>query len=1048
MPKRPTTTSPTASPSSKKRRPTRAAAQRASDAVQSEAENVAGYDDIPEEQPTRRPALKKKKSGSGKPPARAPKKAPVARLVFNNLKKKSSTDVFGQASTRDGNDARDPRADDEDEIRPAVAVEKPRGSKSGTAPSSEYVPDDAREDEQEIASAVPSGNTRAQAGRRASSTVRARHPSGDEEDAVPDAEEARRAAVSSSVKPRGAVNGRGEEQPGTERTSRNTADAHVEDDDAPPEQGPDVGSPNRSPPPEGSAAERNMDPIRNESGGDNDGVGRRKHLSARARSNPRARASDVIIRGPSPDCNEDPLLPSRLEEDLPTQVSRIVRSVSRSEVSLTSIARDLSEVKTRVDDRFEDVLFRIATLESLLEDIRAKPSEGKQDGGPECSGRRGEGGISGWESLMEAKFPHLLSYFPVQLWRHAILFATFEHIWTTTTEEFDMGEGTTVFSTLLFARSNKGKKEVYKTPVGERASMFRNTILSTALDLARARTYPVVKPDSPAVALDDKPFWLGRHGKDHYILEEHMLNGQLFHETKTSNTPGYNRRVAIGDGAEPGRDDYANFVMIKLYKVMNDMLSNNRKRVKDDFCQVFGYLFTEWNSNAAGNVSSDSVSLYWNVPFENVVRLSSDKIDEAMTADTESISADSSNRTLYKHVRDRKDLRLFLSHDILVRPAATVSDAKRKTPGAIVGSPKFFRRWLNLVTPAAVFLLALAGMPPSTEAHALLRFHPHSMRVLYNIALFLRDVYDLHPARAMCNGVQTKERSGRTMPTDLTEQIDSFFRSLVPGKSQFDRVMEVSVGGVDGKFFRDHHVPSKDERVSAARADARARSVEKPARANGDRSATHSLRRPTLAGRSSAPPNSVGADVPQGSVPSSSGGRATVLQKEASAVVPGRRNRSPTAGAAVDVQASPIVGARQSSRSDAPAQQRQRQGSGSGSAVPLHSTTARHDPGSVTPEPDEDVVLIDQADRPSDAEAWAKKCVASLVLDDDDEHEPTPGSVETRRAAVGRDGRAQLAQDVIVPAKKTAVNGKNGDTAPEEESDAEQRSGEEDESEL
>ena len=85
--------------------------------------------------------------------------------------------------------------------------------------------------------------------------------------------------------------------------------------------------------------------------------------------------------------------------------------------------------------------------------------------------------------------------------------------------------------------------------------------------------------------------------------------------------------------------------MIKVYKIMKDLFMENRRRVKDDFCQVFGYLFLDWDSMPSVRVSADSLSLQWNVSFEDVARLPSEKIREARDEDTDSTSADAWNRT-------------------------------------------------------------------------------------------------------------------------------------------------------------------------------------------------------------------------------------------------------------------------------------------------------------------------------------------------------------------------------------------------------------------
>ena len=93
----------------------------------------------------------------------------------------------------------------------------------------------------------------------------------------------------------------------------------------------------------------------------------------------------------------------------------------------------------------------------------------------------------------------------------------------------------------------------------------------------------------------------------------------------------------------------------------------NRRRVKDDFCPVFGYLFLVWDSMPSVRVSAEPLYLQWNVTFEYVARLSSEKLRELREQDTDPTSADAWNRALYKHVALLKYLRIFVSHDVLLR---------------------------------------------------------------------------------------------------------------------------------------------------------------------------------------------------------------------------------------------------------------------------------------------------------------------------------------------------------------------------------------------
>ena len=85
------------------------------------------------------------------------------------------------------------------------------------------------------------------------------------------------------------------------------------------------------------------------------------------------------------------------------------------------------------------------------------------------------------------------------------------------------------------------------------------------------------------------------HGKQNFILKEHIDIGREYYETKQSHNDTYARRVAIGNGAEPSRDEYALFVMLTVQCLMNDLFRANRRQVREEFAEYFGYLFMSWD---------------------------------------------------------------------------------------------------------------------------------------------------------------------------------------------------------------------------------------------------------------------------------------------------------------------------------------------------------------------------------------------------------------------------------------------------------------------
>ena len=120
-----------------------------------------------------------------------------------------------------------------------------------------------------------------------------------------------------------------------------------------------------------------------------------------------------------------------------------------------------------------------------------------------------------------------------------------------------------------------------------------------------------------------------------------------------------------------------------------------------------------------------------------------------------------------------------------------------------------------MVTPASVFLLAWSGMSPYMEAHGMLRFHPHSMRVVYNLAMFFRDVYDMHPARAIIDGIDSTETSRQRVAKDaLRQEIGTLYDNLSLGKTQVERAMEITIRGMDQKYFNLHNFATQGTKMA------------------------------------------------------------------------------------------------------------------------------------------------------------------------------------------------------------------------------------------
>ena len=56
-----------------------------------------------------------------------------------------------------------------------------------------------------------------------------------------------------------------------------------------------------------------------------------------------------------------------------------------------------------------------------------------------------------------------------------------------------------------------------------------------------------------------------------------------------------------------------------------------------------------------------------------------------------------------------------------------------------------------MILRATVIFTGWADFPSNMQPHEALRYHPKTMNVIFATAVLLRDVFDLHPARAICS---------------------------------------------------------------------------------------------------------------------------------------------------------------------------------------------------------------------------------------------------------------------------------------------------------
>ena len=768
-----------------KTRRTRAAAQRALTAVLEEAQDTGvveeaepGQAPAPRRLPTRQTPARKKKVNL-KPPARAAKESAKASF-FPGVKEKNT--IQGCVEEDDGGDVAAVE-DDEDEIQPVRAsgnVTEPRGRSTGSE-SRSRAPREVEEEED------PSELPPQAAARNARCLTTAAPPN------VPGP--VRKTDSMSESAPAG-----GSSEDDEDPTI--LLPARVEKVGR---KGGKTRQPAPAPAPECS------------SWSGEDTAGKRTENTEGARSPSCAPAFEDTVPGVSREVSKNSGSSCRMTDRIeaireagdkkPLWVLQLLDMLKEQRIETVAVRRECKAIHALM----EDIHLKMGTLEAA----RAAPIPAAVGTGPRrASPRDSASGMNAYLRIMDKKAPHLAMYVPEAAWAHAVVVASVDHVWEHTPEELDVESVFKAVSGILLSRAGHGGKDIFKTEVGKQASAYRRAVLRNALALAREGTYPANIPASSDAVLEDTPFWLGKHGNEMYIEERHLEVAQLQFESKTANSPEYNRRVAIGAGADPNRDDIAVFVMGRMYKVMNDLFRKNRRKVSEDFCLLVGYLFVPWAPLKSVSVNEDTLRMRWVVAIDDVDPLPLERIRTSKTSKESSAaqSVEKWNMALYNRISAQNELYLFASHDILMHRTEIEGENFKRHNGGTV--PRVFRRIINLLRPISVFLLSWAGLPAATEPSKLLRYHPQTMRVLYVLAYGLRCILDTHDSREIGDGLTCASQYPREWSKKEKDVADKFMLLFLPGATVVERSVASSTCAVPETFFMKENIDSDAQQVA------------------------------------------------------------------------------------------------------------------------------------------------------------------------------------------------------------------------------------------
>ena len=479
-------------------------------------------------------------------------------------------------------------------------------------------------------------------------------------------------------------------------------------------------------------------------------------------------------------------VPEPATDDLSAKIALLINSFGKQERIADSIRQEVFGMRAAM----EDTQSRLSAVEAMMGETKESKEKTPSKTSSTTKPARVESVKSTYESIMDRHVPDLFAYFPSELWSHAIAFAEIEIMFTYSPNATDIWETHLTLCAIMFSRSNNGKKEQFLTDVGKRASEFRRLTLETIIDLARTGTYESEIPQPSDGTVHKKPFWLRPYEKDDtFIQPKHVEAAQLLHESTSTTSTYYGRRSAIAAGAKPSRDDVAVYIMYTLYKKMNTLFGGFRKVVSKEFCEEFGFLLVKWRDCPIVPVNDDTLKMQWGQARANIHVLDISRMKETARDDKPKLSADSMNKSQYRALRTRPEFTLHVSHDILMHNKGKSADLVRGGMGDV---PAVYTYEKSVVDACAVTLSMMAGLPPCVDPHKILMYHPNCTRVLYAMAVCLREVVDLYPCREILDGPGAASAAPRKHnPSPIQKAVD-WITMLSPGRNVRDRAVQLS----------------------------------------------------------------------------------------------------------------------------------------------------------------------------------------------------------------------------------------------------------------
>ena len=322
----------------------------------------------------------------------------------------------------------------------------------------------------------------------------------------------------------------------------------------------------------------------------------------------------------------------------------------------------------------------------------------------------------------------------------------------------------------------------------------------------------------------EMPFWLRETPDDSpYITDKHIQTVmQNSRKVGSCNDLYENKKKIAAGAAEPGRDDIGVYVVDRVRHYLTSYLYLTRRYRGVGFLETIGHAYTTWKQIDRMDMDQGSLVMSWKVPHDwNAVATADDIPAMETFRNPDHIAL---NRDAYERFKDnREELKLFIEHDVSVRPPGKVSK-RRARHGH---KTKSWCREVSLLDVVLRLMHAFTFASVKGLPEFVLAGNERSLHALYVMAAALRPVLSAvkYPHISEPPGA-TREAAGAV---GATEEISSrILNIIVPTDANSLRIVWRNVCCALHHEFEQLHVDKDALRKTAY--DKRAAAQEEAAK--------------------------------------------------------------------------------------------------------------------------------------------------------------------------------------------------------------------------